>query len=149
MKTSQYPLTDQQHATVLAALRLMQARMDGHGHPGVTLDDILDIYVRGEGYEPLDMEGLEALIDSLLFDEGGEAPLPDPDDPSTAAEDLAVLEKVAEILKEPPVERMGYYRDGKTGEWKENGPGMGWCRKCGAKIRFCKCPDEKEQQQPS
>jgi len=40
----------------------------------------------------------------------------------------------------PTVEaRMGYYKDAKTGEWRENGIGMGWCRQCGAKIRFCKC----------
>ena len=42
----------------------------------------------------------------------------------------------------PTVEaRMGYYKDAKTGEWRENGIGMGWCRQCGAKIRFCKCSE--------
>lgn len=42
----------------------------------------------------------------------------------------------------PTVEaRMGYYKDAKTGEWLENGIGMGWCKECGAKIRFCKCSE--------
>jgi len=36
---------------------------------------------------------------------------------------------------------MGYYKDAKTDEWRENGIGMGWCRDCGAKIRCCKCSE--------
>jgi Zn ribbon nucleic-acid-binding protein len=46
----------------------------------------------------------------------------------------------------PTVEaRMGYYRDETTGEWKENGIGIGWCRQCGAKIRSCKCSANNQE----
>lgn len=38
---------------------------------------------------------------------------------------------------------MGYYKDS-TGEWKENGIGMGWCKSCGAKIRFCTCSEARQ-----
>jgi len=48
-------------------------------------------------------------------------------------------EETTTAAEVPTVEaRMGYYKDAKTGEWRENGIGMGWCRHCGAKIRFCK-----------
>ena len=49
-------------------------------------------------------------------------------------------EETTTAAEVPTVEaRMGYYKDAKTGEWRENGIGMGWCRQCGAKIRFCNC----------
>ena len=49
-------------------------------------------------------------------------------------------EETTTAAEVPTVEaRMGYYKDAKTGEWRENGIGMGWCRDCGAKIRCCKC----------
>ena len=51
-----------------------------------------------------------------------------------------ILPDNAEVCQSDEPARMGYYKDS-TGEWKENGIGMGWCRQCGAKIRFCKCSE--------
>jgi len=54
-----YQLDDRQHATVLAALRILQAQQDRD--PSYNLENLLLVYMIEEGFEPMTTEELEEL----------------------------------------------------------------------------------------